>query len=236
MRKEKEAEISQLTFDIKMAEAEYKIMQKEADSGKITAEFDGVVVGILDPEEARQTNQPLMRVSGGGGYYIEGTVSELELATIQVGQEVEVTSYENWETVIGTISEIGRYPADSGYTYYGDSNMSYYPYKVFIDESANLQDGYYVSLRLQQSAQQESGLYLSSAFVLSEADGNFVYLRNEDGLLEKRQVQTGKSLWGSYIQIRGGITAEDCLAFPYGREVREGAPTADGDADTLYGY
>ena len=234
MRKEKEAEISELTFNIKMAEAEYKIMQKEADDGKVTAEFDGVVVGILDPAEARQTGQPLLRVSGGGGFYVEGSVGELDLNTIQIGQEVQITSWDTLETYTGTVTEIGEYPADSD-DLYDSGNVSYYPYKVFIDESANLQDGYYVSMTLQADTLNSSGLYLSNAFVLTEGNGSYVYVRGEGDLLEKRQVQTGKNLWDSYIEIRSGLTADDCVAFPYGREVREGAPTADGDYDTLYG-
>ena len=43
------------------------------------------------------------------------------------------------------ITEIGQYPSEEDdYYYYGDTNVSYYPYKVFIDETADLQEGYYV--------------------------------------------------------------------------------------------
>ena len=49
MKKEKEAEIKQLQFDIKMGKAELKIMQKEASDGKVIADFDGVVVHVLEP-------------------------------------------------------------------------------------------------------------------------------------------------------------------------------------------
>ena len=61
-----------------------------------------------------------------------------------------------------------------------------------------------------------------------------MYLRGEDGLLEKRYVTTGKSLWGSYTEILSGLTAEDLIAFPYGKAVKEGAPTQESDYSTLY--
>ena len=37
--------------------------------------------------------------------------------------------------------------------------------------------------------------------------------------------QTGKVVWDSYTQIRGGLTQEDYVAFPYGRDVVSGAKT-----------
>ena len=58
--------------------------------------------------------------------------------------------------------------------------------------------------------------------------------RGEDGRLEQRWVQTGRDLWGSYTQIRGGLTTDDYVAFPYGRDVVEGARTVEAAADELY--
>ena len=49
MRSDKEAEIKQLEFDIKMAEAEYKIMKKEFDNGEVKSEIDGYVVSRSHP-------------------------------------------------------------------------------------------------------------------------------------------------------------------------------------------
>ena len=46
----------------------------------------------------------------------------------------------------------------------------------------------------------------------------------------------GGSLWGNYTEVLGGLTAEDYVAFPYGKEVKEGAPTQEGTHDDLYNY
>ena len=40
---------------------------------------------------------------------------------------------------------------------------------------------------------------------------------------KKQSVKTGKSLWGSYVEIKSGLTNDDYIAFPYG--VREGEKT-----------
>ena len=46
---------------------------------------------------------------------------------------------------------------------------------------------------------------------------------------------TGKIVWGNYYQILSGVTAEDYVAFPYGKNVKAGAPTEISDYRTLYG-
>ncbi len=234
MRNAKKEEIKELEFKIKMEEAEYRIMQKEADSGEVVAEFDGTVVGLLDAESAAMMGQPMLKVTGGGGFYVEGSVSELQLGNVALGQKVDVRSWDTGMNYEGTIVEIAQFPMENeNYYYGGNQNVSYYPYKVFIDESAQLQDGFYVSMILRGSEGQ-GGLYVDNAFLRSEGASSYVYVRGETGLLEKRTVQVGGSLWGSYTEIRSGLTAEDYIAFPYGKLVKEGAPTQEGTWDDLY--
>ena len=235
MKKEKEAEIKQLQFEIKMGKAELKIMQKEADDGKVVAQFDGVVGQILDPTTAIETGEPLMKVTGGGGYYVEGTVSELALETIEVGQLVTVNSWDTGMVFTGTIVEVGEYPVEEQ-NYYGSSNVSYYPYQVFIDESADLQEGYYVSMTHQTAEAAAGTLYIQNAFLRSEGNRTYVFVRNAEGLLEKRYLSCGVSTDGYMTPVYSGITEEDFLAFPYGSEVTEGAPTFEGTDQDLYGY
>ena len=41
---------------------------------------------------------------------------------------------------------------------------------------------------------------------------------------------------GAVTEILEGLTAEDLIAFPYGKNVKDGAPTQEGDMSDLYGY
>ena len=234
MKNEKQAEIKQLQFDIKMGKSELKIMQKEAADGKITAAFDGVVSDILEPAAALESGEPLMKVTGGGGYYVEGTVSELALNTIQIGQNATVNSWDTGAVYTGRIVEIGSYPVED--QDYGSQNSSAYPYKVFIDESADLQEGFYVSMTCQTAEQAAGTLYLQNAFLRSEGNRSFVFVRNSEGLLEKRYLECGVSTDGYMTPIHSGITEEDFVAFPYGKQIVEGAPTYEGTDQDLYGY
>ena len=121
MRIEKQQQIKEMEFAIKMAEAEYKIMQKEADDGQVTAEFDGIVINLLDVDSAKMMGEPIMRVSGGGGYYVEGLVSELDLPDVQIGQSVDVMSWDTGMTYTGTIVEIHPFPQENQNYYYYNS-------------------------------------------------------------------------------------------------------------------
>ena len=42
--------------------------------------------------------------------------------------------------------------------------------------------------------------------------------------------------WGSYTEILSGLTADDLIAFPYGKNLKEGAPTVESDPSGLYSY
>jgi hypothetical protein len=170
------------------------------------------------------------------GYYVEGTVSELALNTIEVGQSVTVNSWDTGAVYTGRIVEIGEYPTeDQGYSY-DSTNASYYPYKVFIDESADLKEGFYVSMTYQSPEQAAGTLYLQNAFLRTEGNRSYVYARNAEGLLEKRYLECGVSTDGYMTPIYSGITEEDYVAFPYGKSIVEGAPTYEGTDQDLYGY
>ena len=233
MRSEQEKLIKELEFNIKMAEANYKIKLTEASDGNVYAQVDGTVVSLLTEEEARMLQQPVIKVSGGGGFYIEGTISELDKATMQIGQEVTINDWNTGMVYVGTIHSIGDYPSAEGYwSGIGNPNASYYPFRVFVDESADLQAGGYVSIQFSAGS-SEHGIYLENPFIRTENGRSYVYVQGDDGLLEQRFVVTGKSLWGSYTEILAGITEEDLIAFPYGKHVKPGAVAVESDISAL---
>lgn len=236
MRSEQEKVIRDLEFSIKLEEANYQIMLAERNDGTVRADIDGVVNQLLSAEEAAASMQPMLKVSGGGGFTVSCSVSELERASIHLGQEVTVNDWSSGMTYTGTIKDISDFPAsDQSFTGYGNPYVSYYPFTVFVDESAALQEGTFVSVQFSAGT-SESGIYLEQPFLRTEQGRSFVYVMNADGLLEKRFVTTGKSLWGSYVEILSGLTAEDFLAFPYGKHLKEGAPAVESELDTLYGF
>ncbi len=235
LRREKAAQIKQLETDIKMGKAELNIMKKEAADDKVCAKFDGIVTSVLETDSAVASQLPVVKVNGGGGFYVEGSVGELDLNTIQVGQKVSVNSWENGQTYEGEIVQIGQYPSTEQ-NYYGPGamNQTYYPYRVFIDQSADLMEGAYVGLTYKAELAQGGSLKVQNAFIRQDGNQSYVYVRNEQGVLEKRQIQVGASD-GFYTPVYSGVTETDMFAFPYGKDIREGAPTFEGSDQDLYG-
>ena len=58
-------------------------------------------------------------------------------------------------------------------------------------------------------------------------------MRNSENRLEKREVIVGKMMHG-LLEIRSGITMDDRVAFPYGKEVKEGNLTKESSTEELY--
>ena len=236
MQKQCYAAIKEQNEKLKLAESEYSIMQRELGDGKIYAEIDGKVVSVLTEEEARAQNQPLLKVSGGGGFYIEGSVSELEKENLKLGQEVTVNDWNSGASYTGKVVSIGDFPSDKeNWNGMGNPTASYYPFKAFVGEEADLQAGSFASMSYS-TASAEQGIYLEKPFVRSENGRYWIYVRGSDGKLEKRDVRVGRVLWGSYYEILSPLSNEDYLAFPYGKHVKPGAPTVESDLSALYGY
>ena len=228
--------IKEQEFKVRLSENAYKIMEKEISDGNIYAEIDGVIVSLLDEEESKQNKQPFLKLSGGGGFLIKGSVSELSKDSLTIGQEVTVNDWNTGGSYMGTIQEIGDFPSSgNGWTGMGNPTATYYPFTVFVDESADLQSGIYASIQYASSTSSH-GIYLENPFIRTEDAESYVLVRNGAGRLEKRPVVLGKVLWGSYTEILSGVTEEDWLAFPYGKEAKAGAPTKEGSLEELYGY
>ena len=234
---DKAQEVKEKEVNLRLAKLSLDKKTKELGDGNVYAEFDGTVKAVRNADEAYNNSEAVIELSGGGGYYVTGTLSEMELGSVKVGDTVSISSWMTGAACEGTIVSIDDYPTTSGNSWGdGNRNVSYYPFKVFVEEDASLQANDYVDIQYQKAGTQEQGssLYLQSWFIRTDNGKSYVMARNEDGRLEQRWVQTGRDLWGSYTQIRGGLTTDDYLAFPYGRDVVEGAQTVEAAADELY--
>lgn len=239
MKAETKQQIMDLELELKMAELEYDRLSYELSNGIVYSTVDGVVKTLREPEIALAENEPVVLVSGGGGYYITAALSEIELSSMAVGDTVTIQSWENYTVIDAAITEISEYPDESGqYWHYseGNQNVSLYPFTVFVEEDASLREGEWVTITYTPGGAESEGLYVETPFIREENGRSYVFVQNEDGLLEKRYLTSGGSLWGSYIKVLDGLTVEDYIAFPYGRSVKDGAKTRQAGIDELYSY
>ena len=237
MRKELQDKIRDLDLKLRLDHVELERMKNEIETGEIRATMDGTVTAMVDEETARQENKPMITVSAGGGYLVDGSIGEFQRDTIHPGDQVMISSWQTGESGMGVVEEVSDTPKTDGSYWGGDANpnVSQYGVTIRVEDPMNLQEYEWVSVSfMNQGGQGEFGVYLENPFLRTENGRSYIFVKGENGLLEKRFVRTGKSIWGSYTQILEGLTMEDKIAFPYGRNVRDGAKTVDADISELY--
>ena len=67
----------------------------------------------------------------------------------------------------------------------------------------------------------DNSLYVDQAYIREENGQYYAYVV-KDGLLHKQVVSVGRRMHG-YMEILSGLTREDSVAFPYGKDVKDGA-------------
>ena len=228
MKQEKEIEIRDLDLAARMAKLSYESMKQEMNSGIVKATISGTVINLKDEQTAQSSGEPLMQISEGGAFYITIQLGEYDLERYEVGALVTIASWMDYGyTTTGSLVSISQEPTQSGYYggYGGNSDVSVYEATIVVPAEANLHEGDWVGVTFASDETQGSGvLYLENAYIREENGLTYVYRRNSQGLLEKAYVQTGTVMWG-YTEVVRGLTEEDWIAFPYGKDVVDGAPT-----------
>ncbi len=232
---EKESDLKELQIDKKTAELELEKLQKAKDQATILATINGVVTTIGDIENPPTDGSAFMEISGAEGLYVKGEISELLLDQIEVGQEISANSWSDGQTYPAKITEISEYPSDNSGGYYGEGNpnVSYYSFTAYMEESTGLSNGDYVDLSIMPVDSEEgtNSLYIEKAYVRTENGKSYVLKAGEDDRLVKQYVQTGKTIYGSAIEIKAGLKDDDRIAFPYGKTAKEGVKAVDSDED-----
>ena len=104
-----------------------------------------------------------------------------------------------------------------------------------VSGDVQLSSGEGVNIMLSGSqAGISDSIDIAKAFVRTDNGQYYVY-KDENGKLKKQIVEAKVSTDGYSVKILSGLTMEDKIAFPYGKEVTEGAKTREGSMDELYG-
>ena len=235
---ELKSKIKETDLAVRVAENELKQMQEEKDNGQVVASVNGKIASVTDADTARADGTPMIKVTGTGGYKITCSIGELARDDVQIGEEVQVTSYENGGQYTGTIQSIGDMPTTDNADYWSVStNTSFYPMTVVVDADADLSDNEYVSIQRERAGTSSGeGFYLENMYILNENGKSYVYVRGDNNRLEKRQIKTGVIYYGSTQVLSGLDRNTDWIAFPYGKQVKDGAATREATTDELYNY
>lgn len=228
--------IASLKLDLQESDINITKLEKKVSRQVAYSKLDGTVTYVGDALTGNSDGKAFIKVKSKEGFYVKGTVSELLLDQVKEGTSLNCMSYENGNFVAEVV-DVSDYPVTSN-SYYGDSNpnVSYYSFSAKIpDKSVNVRDQEWLNITLDSPA-QDGSFVLSKAFVRTQDGSSFVY-KDDNGVLKKQMISVGGSVEGGYsVLIKGGITKEDKIAFPYGKAVEEGAKTKEATIEEFYGY
>ena len=234
---EKEAEIKTLRLSRKQMKIDYDKAELQVNNTTVTSTIDGVVRSLISIEDAQANSQPFLVVSGENTFYLHGTLNESLLYALKVGDTITVNSWEtgSYEAQIVSIS---NYPVSSN-GYYGgvNPNTSSYQFTAVFSNTDGIYNGMHfdIDIRPRSSDETSETFYIEKMYVRDDDGGSYVMKKGEKGRLTKQYIQTGKIISSGYmIEIKSGLTMQDSIAFPYGKDLREGMRTRPQGTDENY--
>jgi len=230
---DKQSDLKDLDIKIRTAQLELKKLQKQVKDSKVYASINGIVKTIEDPNNLPNDGSAFLTVYGSDGLYIKGQVNELLLDKVKVGQEVSVTSWQSGSNFQAKITEISTYPdedaANNG-SGGGNPNSSFYDFTAYVENSTGLSNGESVNLNMTiGQGGNANSLYIDKAYVRKQNGNYYVLKEGKKKRLVKQKVVTGKTYYGSIIELKSGIKNDDFIAFPYGKTAKEGVRIKKSD-------
>ena len=238
-KKEEELNLTSLRLDLRECLLAIKSAEAAVNEGTVLSRMNGIVRKVGDKDHISNDGSPFLSVTSEEGLYVKTYISEKMYGKVKVGDPVDIMAWESGMSYQGRVRDISAYPSVSQS---GDLLASQYPMTVsFAAGSGEIKNGEWVMVTFNSSgdggdasmADSMGMLYLYNAFIREENGKMYVMKRGEDGLLMKQYIEVGKTSGEGY-EILSGVTTDDYLAFPYGKEVKEGAKTREGTIDELY--
>lgn len=216
-----------------------------------------VKVNEHDDRDETGMSEPVVHIVSNEPFKVIGTMSEYDSVKINTDQSViirpKVYKDREWK---GKVEFVSEYPTDDGSTemdFYsgGEMSVTMYPFRVAIeDDTKDLRQGFHVSLEVDVSSAEEKVVVPHMAIMddlmlsMSDAEGGFVdeFLGfgggiNDntqfvfvlvDGVLERRDVETGK-MSDEFVEIISGVELDELVVINPTPEMYDGMEVAQYD-------
>lgn len=223
--RDKKQELKTLDLDLRKAKLSLSENKALLNDGIVRAKRSGIVRNIKDLSNPIQDGSAFLEVATGQGTYIKGSISELMLNQIKVGDTISAYCWTSGETFDAKIQSIDTVPSsNSNYNGSGNPNVSYYGFEAYTKDASKIQAGEYLELTFNLSSDTTSSIWLSKAYVKQEGNKYYV-LKDVHGKLKKQYVTVGKIVWGDTMEIKDGLSDTDYIAFAYSKNAKEGVKT-----------
>lgn len=201
-------------------------VQSQADAmgdGIVKAKSDGVISHIGNVSNPKENGKPFLTVSSQGGTIIQASVSELLLGDVKVGDQADITDWNTGNMYTGTVTKIDTFPLSNTMGMGDYANASYYPVYIQIEGENTLEASAPVNVTYSQSKTTDN-ILIPKAFVRYE-DGSYYVMKDVEGKLVRQIVQVVGIENNYSYAISEGVSIDDYLAFPYGKEAKVGSKT-----------
>ena len=223
--RDKKQELKTLDLDLRKAKLSLSENKALLNDGIVRAKRSGIVRNIKDLSNPIQDGSAFLEVATGQGTYIKGSISELMLNQIKVGDTISAYCWTSGETFDAKIQSIDTVPSsNSNYNGSGNPNVSYYGFEAYAKDASKIQAGEYLELTFNLSSDTTSSIWLSKAYVKQEGNKYYV-LKDVHGKLKKQYVTVGKIVWGDTMEIKDRLSDTDYIAFAYSKNAKEGVKT-----------
>lgn len=239
---DKEDEIAQAKEDLHEAQISYNEAKSEVDKATVKAKLAGTVTTSCNKGTIPTDGSAAIVVKAADGMYVKTSISEMELDNVKVGGTIKCVSSDTGDEYTAEIKEISDFPiadaSDDGGT--SNPNSSYYPVVAFIKKADGLSPGGSVEVSYTSKSMgtaNENAIYLQKAYIRTEDKKSYVYIRDKKTKrLKKQYITVGKTMSGQYMEVVSGLTEDDNIAFPYGKNLREGVKTkiSEDDSEMIY--
>jgi len=145
-------------------------------------------------------------IVGTDAWTVDVSVGEADVASVEKGDQVEMTSDDLTDTVFGTVSEIGRLPSTS-------QGAVAYPVTVAVTgDPDGLHDGVSVDVSIVTERRSDVLSVPAAAVTTSDDGSSTVTLVADDGSTTEQAVETGETS-GQLVEITSGLSEGDTVQY-----------------------
>lgn len=202
-----ESQLEMKKFEVEKADEMIKAAKEKVNTLSVTSPADGVIDDIVKIADEK-TGMSGITLRHAGPFKVKGQLSEYELASMKVGQEVTVSSKTvAGKTWTGKVTEIGSTPLKSM-----DENktVSNYQFTVTLDNSEELQNGFHVYVTSKSG--EATGTIVPKSSIVKKGDKNIVFVV-KDGKA-KEQAVTIEFETDSEAKVSGVKKGEQIISKP----------------------
>ncbi|SPE27943.1 Efflux transporter, RND family, MFP subunit [Candidatus Sulfopaludibacter sp. SbA3] len=197
----------------RMAEAEQEVRAAAImrDYTKVTAPFAGVVVTkSVEQGNLATPGAPLLTIEQDGQYRLEASVDESKLASVRVGQAVEVITEPADRKLNARVSEIVPSVDPASRTYI---------VKLDLPAASGLRTGMFGRAIFPLSMQKVAAIPVDALMERGQLQSVFVV---EDGLAHTRLVTTGRRT-GDAVEVLSGLNAGEKVIVSRPPQLQDGS-------------